>query len=407
MPSINSPRRFVYASLAATIFIVYGSLYPFAFHSGSLAAAVHTLFLSDHVHDQPLSGLIANIALYTPLGLFCVAAQNDARPAWRQLLWATAMGATLCVCIEITQFFDAGRITTLTDVYPNVAGTLFGALLALPLTRWLDQRVDMDSPARQIAALLLLSFLAYRLFPYVPTLDLHSCWRAVKPVLIHPSVHGFDVASYAVIWTVVAALLADLVGRGRSRWLIVAAMLAVITAKIIITHNRLSLSELIALPIAIVAWQVLSTMRRARAGGALAVPLALVIVGDRLLPFDWQPIGHDFGWVPFYSILHGSMAANTQALADKVFLYSGLVWLMTAAGMRHAAAGALAAAGLFATSMLETHLPGRSAEITDAVIALGATAVLAWLSAAPAVARAGAERRSDRPRAQDTFNVAE
>lgn len=407
MPSINSPRRFVYASLAATIFIVYGSLYPFAFHGGSLAAAVHTLFLSHHMHDQPFSGLVANIALYIPLGLFCVAAQDGARPAWRQVLWATAMGTVLCVCIEITQFFDTGRITTLTDLYPNVAGTLFGALLALPLTRWLDQRVDINSPARQIAALLLLSFLAYRLFPYVPTLDLHSYWRAIKPVVIHPSVHGFDVASYAIIWAVVAALLADLFGRGRSRWLIVAAMLAVLSAKIIITHNRLSLSELIALPIAIVAWQLLSNMRRAWAGGVLAVLLALVILGDRLLPFDWQPIGHEFGWVPFFSILHGSMAANTQALADKVFLYSSLVWMMTVAGMRHAAAGALAAAGLFASSMLETHLPGRSAEITDAVIVLGASTVLAWLSASQSVARADAEHPTERSRARKAFNVPE
>ncbi len=53
MPSLDSPRRFVYASLAAAIFIVYRSLYPFAFHRGSLVAAVRTLFLSDHMHDQP------------------------------------------------------------------------------------------------------------------------------------------------------------------------------------------------------------------------------------------------------------------------------------------------------------------------------------------------------------------
>lgn len=385
---LNSSRRFVYASLATVAFIIYGSLYPFAFHGGSPVAAVQTLFLSHHMHDQPWSGLIANIALYMPLGLFCVAAQRADRPAWRQVLWAVALGTLLCFSIEIIQFFDNGRITTLTDVYPNSAGTLLGALLALPLTHWLSQRIDLHSPGRQTAALVLLSFLAYRLFPYVPTLDLRSYWHAVKPVVEHPSVHGLDIAAYAIIWTVVAALLADVVGRGRSRWLIAAAMLAVISAKIVITHNRLSLSELLALPAALVAWQIMSRWRRTQLGGALAVLLALVILRERLLPFDWQPIGHDFGWVPFFSILHGSMAANTQALADKTFLYTSLVWLLTVAGMRHAAAGALAAAGLLATSVLETHLPGRSAEITDAVIAAGAATVLSWLTASPAATRA-------------------
>ena len=211
-------------------------------------------------------------------------------------------------------------------------------------------------------------------------------------------------ASYAVMWTVVAALLADLTGRGRSRWLIVAAMIAVISAKILITHNRLSPSELVALPIAGVAWQLLSRLTRKSVGAILAVLLAGVILGDRLLPFDWQPYGHEFGWVPFFSILHGSMAANTQALANKVFLYSSLIWLITVSGRRHLTAGALVAAGLFVTSMLETHLPGRSAEITDAVIALGAAAVLGWI-AAPAAARPRAERPPGRARAEDTLGT--
>ncbi|HET7313411.1 VanZ family protein [Salinisphaera sp.] len=393
MSPINSPHRFVYASFAAAAFILYGSLYPFQFHDASLIAAAQTLFLSHHLHDQPWSGLIANVVLYVPLGLFCVAAQDDARPAWRQVMFATAVGTALCLCVEMTQFFDTNRVTTITDIFPNVIGTLAGAALSLPLTRWLGRRVDVDTPARQTAALLLLSFLAYRLFPYVPTLDLHAYWRALKPVVVHPSVHAFDIASYGVIWVVAAALLADLVGRGRSRWLIVAVMPAVLSAKIVITHNHLSLSEIVALPIAAVGWRLLSALPRRAAGALLAGLLALVILGDRLLPFHWQSEAQDFGWIPFFSILHGSMAANTQALADKIFLYSSLVWLLAVAGLRHWFAVVLAAAGLFATSLIETHLPGRSAEITDAVIALGAAAVLSWLAASPTAAAA---RRRER-----------
>ncbi|MES1938283.1 VanZ family protein [Salinisphaera hydrothermalis] len=390
--SVDSPRRFVYATLLAVAFIIYGSLYPFRFHDASFIAAVQTLFLSYHMHDQPLSGLIANIVLYMPLGLFFVPAQSHTRAAWRQMLLATLLGTALSMSIELTQFFDQGRVTTLTDVLPNVLGTLAGALLSLPLTRWLNQRVDINSPARQTAALLLLAYLGYRLFPYVPTLDLHAYWRAIKPVVVHPTLHAFDIASYTVIWTVVAALLADLAGRERSRWLIVVAMLAVLSAKIIITHNRLSLSEIVALPIAVIAWQIIAGAPRRTGGVLLAILLAMVVLGDRLLPFDWQSNAHHFDWIPFFSILHGSMAANTQALADKLFLYTSLVWLLSVAGLRHAAAGAMVAAGLFITSLLETHLPGRSAEITDALIALAAAAVLSWLASTRATASEGPRR---------------
>ncbi len=380
MPSTHATIRFAWIGLATAAFIVYGSLYPFDFHGGSIVEAVHHLLQSNDMRDQPWSGLIANIAFYMPLGFFCMAGQNRARPALLRLLGSTVIGAMMCLAMETIQFFDAGRISTLTDVYPNTAGTFLGSLIALLSLPWLDYRGGMDSPARRIAVLLLLSFLVYRLFPYAPTIDLHAYWRAVKPMVTHPAVNGFDVFSYTVKWTVVAALLADLAGWVRSRWLILVAMPAVIFCKIIIVHNHLTLSELLALPIAALAWQILSSFHRRRALGVLAMLLALVIAGNRLLPFDWQAAGHAFGWVPFASVMHGSLSGNAQSLAEKTFLYTSLVWLLATAGLRYATAGILAGTVLFATSLIETHLPGRSAEITDALIALIAAVFLHWLS---------------------------
>src|SRR5699024_1130351 len=84
----DPPRRILYAFLIATAFIVYASLYPFSFHPGSLIDAIHTLLRDHNMHDQPWSGLIANIAFYWPLGFFCTAAQSRARPAWRRVCWA-------------------------------------------------------------------------------------------------------------------------------------------------------------------------------------------------------------------------------------------------------------------------------------------------------------------------------
>lgn len=383
MPSAHSHRRFIGAAVLAVAFIVYGSLYPFHFQAGALGEAIRTLFLSHDMAKQPPSGLVANIALYIPLGLFGVAAQSDSRARWLRIAVATLIGTGLCLGIEIIQFFDAGRMTTLTDVYPNIGGTLLGGLLAAPLTRYLSGPIHLRAPARQVAVLIILLFLAYRLFPYVPTLDLHAYWRALKPVVLAPQPAAFDSARYLVIWLVVALMLADLTGTRRSRWLIAVAVLAVAAAKIGITHNHLSASELIALPCVVLVWQALASASRRRACGVLALLLALIVLGERLLPFDWQSSGHGFGWIPFYSVLHGSMATNTQALAEKLFLYTSLVWLLRGLGLRYTAAGAFVAVGLFLASLLETHLPGRSAEITDAVIAIVATRVLASLAPEP------------------------
>ncbi|WP_423821212.1 VanZ family protein [Salinisphaera sp. SPP-AMP-43] len=383
MPNAHPYRRFIGAAVLALAFIVYGSLYPFHFQAGSLGEAIRTLFLSHDMDQQPPSGLVANIALYIPLGLFGVAAQSAHRARWLRIVVITLIGTLLCLSIEIIQFFDAGRMTTLTDVYPNVGGTLVGGLLAAPLTRYLTGPIHLHAPARQVAALIILLFLGYRLFPYVPTIDLHAYWQALKPVVYAPHPAAFDIARYLVIWLVVALMLADLAGPRRSRWLIGAAVLVVAAAKVGITHNHLSAAELIALPCVVIVWQLLASASRRRVCGFLAVLLALIVLGERLLPFEWGSYGHSFGWIPFYSILHGSMAANTQALAEKLFLYTSLLWLLRGVGLRYTIAGTLVAAGLFLASLLETHLPGRSAEITDAVIAVLATWVLASLAPEP------------------------
>ena len=61
---------------------------------------------------------------------------------------------------------------------------------------------------------------------------------------------------------------------------------------------------------------------------------------------------------------------NTLSFCEKVFLYGSVLFLLTEAGARLGLSALLVASCLFATSWLETYLPGRSAEITDAVMAL-------------------------------------
>ena len=54
----------------------------------------------------------------------------------------------------------------------------------------------------------------------------------------------------------------------------------------------------------------------------------------------------------------------------KFFLYGSLIWLLTQAGWRLRSAILSTALILFITSEAERFLPGRSAEITDALMAL-------------------------------------
>jgi VanZ family protein len=59
-----------------------------------------------------------------------------------------------------------------------------------------------------------------------------------------------------------------------------------------------------------------------------------------------------------------------MSFLEKAFLYGALIWLLDKSGLRTGVSTILVAIMLFAASWAETYLAGRSAEITDALMAL-------------------------------------
>ena len=125
---------------------------------------------------------------------------------------------------------------------------------------------------------------------------------------------------------------------------------------------------------------------RLRAGVAGLV-LCAYVVALRLEPFTFQAVAHEFGWIPFLSLMQGSLTVDTLAFLEKIFLYGSMIYLLGNALGHRLPAALLTAALLFATSWAETRLSGRSAEITDALMALIVTGIFVLL---------GPERADDR-----------
>ena len=117
-------------------------------------------------------------------------------------------------------------------------------------------------------------------------------------------------------------------------------------------------------------------MRELRAS-VTALLLSAYILAERLEPFRFSAYGRAFGWTPFRSFLYGSFEVNIMSFLEKTFLYGALIWLLEQSGLRAGVSTILVAIMLFAASWAETYLPGRSAEITDALMALLIGAILA------------------------------
>jgi VanZ family protein len=350
-------------------FIVYGSLYPFDFRVPPPGPGAVGAFLESWDKRPGRGDFLANILLYIPFGLFFLLGCRHGRPFAGKLFLTVFSGALLSLCMELTQYYDAGRDTEATDFYANALGMFLGALAALVA----GARLAISS-ASQIALrpkTLVFAWVSYRLYPYVPTIDLHKYWNALKPVFLRPSLNGYDLFRQAAIWLTLCALIDAAVRGRRSTRLVLLFAVTVLCAKVLIVDTDLRVAELAGFGIAFAIWLcLLICPLRVRAGVA-GVVLCCYVAASRLEPFQFQATQRPFGWIPFYSFMFGSLTVDTLSFLEKFFLYGSMLYLLgLASGSRRLSVAVSVAVLLLATSWMETFLPGRSAEITDALMAL-------------------------------------
>jgi VanZ family protein len=364
---IATKAALIAAVIAAVI--VYGSLYPFEFQAhGGLDRAVRSL-LATWPERTSRGDIISNVLLYIPFGIFAVNALGRPSRAMRIGL-VTAAGLLLSVGVELTQFYEHARNSTMSDVYCNTAGTFLGAIAGavfhvdnkLPLVKTIS--------ARPIPVLLLAAYGGDRLFPYVPAIDLHKYWDALKPLVFMPTATtAAGVFHHIAAWLVVAVLLESLFGGERRRLVFAMLVPAVLIARILIVGTILSPAEVYGAALAFVLWPAVLSHLPFR----VAV-VAVLLVGDLVLqslaPFQFLPTARPFGWIPFLSFMQGSIEVNVRSMFAKVFSYGSLLWLLTRSGWSLGTATIFSAATVLALRYAQVYLPGRSAEITDCLIVL-------------------------------------
>jgi hypothetical protein len=130
--------------------------------------------------------------------------------------------------MELAQYYDLGRDTEATDVYANVTGTVLGATFGVVVGgsfRW--PLVDQIA-ANRVSALVLSAWVAYRLYPYVPTIDLHKYWDTLKPIVLTPNLSAYDLFRHSAIWLILYALVAKIGGAALQPWLILPVFAGVV-----------------------------------------------------------------------------------------------------------------------------------------------------------------------------------
>ncbi len=372
--------------LATVVLILYGSLFPFRF---SALGEIGRGGLLESLRFEPMSraDLVANLLLYMPFGLCLVLAWP---PHWRRLTtlaWTLIAGTLLSLTVELLQVHASSRVSSLTDVLVNAIGTLAGGLIAIVyLELGTTLRIPGIAAGRPEPAPLgvVLLWLAFRLAPFVPTIDWQKYQDAVKPLFVEPEFGVLDTFRYLVGWLVVGYTVRQLWQREYALLALFVIIVIVLAGRIVIVGKVLVAPELLALLLCLPLAALFVAIPDRQRATLLIVLLAATIVLQGLKPFEFLGQAQQFSWVPFKSSLSNGLEVNYSELLEKCFWYFSLVWLLTRRGLGVAGAAFATAALLGVIELVQLWLPGRSAEITDPLLAIVAGVLLALLATNPA-----------------------
>ena len=364
--------------LAVIAFLIaYGSLYPFRFAGvdGAMLDALHRLSFARTTR----SDVAANVLLYLPLGASLAWLLATRLGGLLAVIAATAIGALLSFSIELAQLYETRRVASLTDFCCNTIGTAAGAFIALAIAS--TQRRLRGSPLsgvlrHPVATALLVSWAGYRLAPFTPVFDPHKWVAAFAPLAEGGWWSVSAILPHLLAWLVLT-VAAERLAAGRARRVVTVTMLVVLAGRILFTGMLLEPAEIAGMAIALALSGLLLRLPVERAASLLAAALIVLIAIQGLSPFDFQLAQDRFALVPFGESLTRYRATNLPDMFLRCYSYGALVWLLARSGLSVLAATVVGAGVVFSVELLQTWLPGHTADVTDPLLAIAAGGLIA------------------------------
>lgn len=355
--------------IVVTVIIVYGSLFPFNFQAHDLNWATFNLFLQSW-HDRSSWGdLLSNIALFVPFGAAGMLSTRNLRFPLLNVLLVFTGGLILAVVLQFAQLYLPGRIAALNDSIWNMLGLTLGIFFAFVANKYI-LKLQIEVRVIPLIPLVLLGvWSAYRLVPFVPTIDFQTIKDSLKPLLIQPEISLLAVFVNTVSWMLAGHFLKYLTGARDALGKLGIFMASIFGLEILIIENDVTASNIMGALIAL-AVSAIFLGRAKKMVTILIILLPISIVLQGLAPFDLRPVIDSFNWFPFHSFFEGSMYHNILSLLLKTFFYSGMVFLLYELGYTWLKSALLTGFLLLLIEASQIYFSGHTPEITDPLLAL-------------------------------------
>jgi VanZ family protein len=381
----DANRRIGVWLLAVIAFlIVYGSLYPFSFAAVDGAGPLDLLKQLSFARTTR-SDIAANVLLYLPLGACLTWLLAVRLGGLTAAIVATLAAATLSFAVEFAQLYETRRVASLADLAYNTVGAFAGAWIAIGVAAT-HRRLNASALAgllrHPVATALLLSWIGYRLAPFAPVLDPGEWAASFAPLRDFARLTLAAGLPQLLAWLVLVPV-SERLAPGRPLGLAVVAMLLVLAGRILFADMALDPAEIAGMLGALALGYALLRLPPERAASVLAAALIVLIAIQGLAPFDFQIAQDRFALVPFGESLTQYRAGNLPDMFLRCFTNGALVWLLARSGLSVLAGTALGAGLVFSIELLQTWLPGHTAEITDPLLALAAGGLIAVFERRP------------------------
>jgi VanZ family protein len=368
------------------LLIVYGSLYPWHFTPVHLAANPLWILLHSW-RRQPwrylISDVIVNVALYIPLGFVGHLAFRKTRPRGFGIYGPVLLGLLLSTAMELTQLLEPSRNTSMIDVITNAIGSGFGVMAGLVFEA-LASGNGSSKHKRTLglhvvdrgALLLAFCWAAWLFFPFLPVIGRYVPSRKVA-VFMHSRVFDAEPLVSAAAFWFAGGLLATAAGVRIPRGWFLLTLLAV-PAQLFVVDQQPLPAVLVGAGVGVILFIV--CYRGSAPTLAEALIFLAVILFRGLSPFDFVAGSTEFNWIPFGATLGATWQSAARILIEKMFYYGTAIWMLRAAGVRLVRSVTVVAVILSLIEVAQMRLPGRTAEITDPILAILMGFVLAMLS---------------------------
>jgi VanZ family protein len=370
------PRARVLLLLVCVALVVHGSLYPYRFVAPASFREALAQMLAQRHWWTSRGDVLGNVVLFMPLGLLGQwVLELWLRPRAAAAVMVMVAGAAAAFGLQVAQIYLPDRDAELADVLWNTVGLALGLAAAqlTPAARLGLGGVPLGhSPAQSVrlrlAAALAVLWLSLNWWPFVPTLD----WAHVKFALravamgLNRSAGSLSALSGAALAVVVIGHLLHSLPH-RRRTLAVLCGIALL-GRLLTVGQWLSASLLLGvlggLLLAEVAWRA----DEAKAGRVLFWAVVLWFALDALRPYQLATVPHAMHWQPFKAMLHGSMLSNLLSLCWNLFWIGAAVSLAAGSARPLLPVTLAVSAGVAGLELAQTHLPGRVADITPALL---------------------------------------